>query len=91
MTVATRPVDPGERASRTGCGARPRRGEAAGSRALLIGVGADLRYLTGYEAMPLERLTMLVLGPRNGADARRARGSRSGAAEPGSGPHPAGS
>ncbi len=29
--------------------------------ALLIGVGADLRYLTGYEAMPLERLTMLVL------------------------------
>lgn len=30
-------------------------------RAVLIGVGADLRYLTGYEAMPLERLTMLVL------------------------------
>jgi Xaa-Pro aminopeptidase len=29
--------------------------------ALLIGVGADLRYLTGYVAMPLERLTMLVL------------------------------
>jgi len=33
-----------------------------GAAALLIGVGADLRYLTGYEAMPLERLTMLVLG-----------------------------
>lgn len=32
-----------------------------GISALLIGVGADLRYLTGYEAMPLERLTMLVL------------------------------
>jgi Xaa-Pro aminopeptidase len=30
--------------------------------ALLIGVGADLRYLTGYVAMPLERLTMLVVG-----------------------------
>lgn len=30
-------------------------------RALLIGVGADLRYLTGYAALPLERLTMLVL------------------------------
>ncbi len=30
-------------------------------RAVLVGVGADLRYLTGYEAMPLERLTMLVL------------------------------
>jgi Xaa-Pro aminopeptidase len=32
-----------------------------GLAALLIGVGADLRYLTGYEAMPLERLTMLVV------------------------------
>lgn len=32
-----------------------------GIRALLVGVGADLRYLTGYVAMPLERLTMLVL------------------------------
>jgi len=29
--------------------------------ALLVGVGADLRYLTGYVAMPLERLTMLVI------------------------------
>ncbi|MEX1171492.1 MAG: Xaa-Pro peptidase family protein [Chloroflexota bacterium] len=36
---------------------------AAGLDALLIGVGADLRYLTGYEAMPLERLTMLVVTP----------------------------
>lgn len=35
--------------------------EGRGISALLIGVGADLRYLTGYEAMPLERLTMLVL------------------------------
>jgi Xaa-Pro aminopeptidase len=34
---------------------------AAGLDALLIGVGADLRYLTGYEAMPLERLTMLLV------------------------------
>ena len=34
---------------------------------LLIGVGPDLRYLTGYEAMPLERLTMLVDRPRPGA------------------------
>lgn len=32
-----------------------------GVAALLVGVGADLRHLTGYEAMPLERLTMLVL------------------------------
>jgi Xaa-Pro aminopeptidase len=29
--------------------------------ALLVGVGAELQWLTGYEAMPLERLTMLVL------------------------------
>jgi Xaa-Pro aminopeptidase len=40
-----------------------------GFDALLVGVGPDLRYLTGYEALPLERLTMLVLsaavgGPR---------------------------
>jgi Xaa-Pro aminopeptidase len=33
----------------------------AGVAALLVGVGADLRWLIGYEAMPLERLTMLVL------------------------------
>jgi Xaa-Pro aminopeptidase len=32
---------------------------------LLLSVGADLPYLTGYEAMPLERLTMLVL-PKEG-------------------------
>ena len=29
--------------------------------AMLLSVGADLPYFTGYEAMPLERLTMLVL------------------------------
>lgn len=29
--------------------------------ALLVSVGADLPYFTGYEAMPLERLTMLVV------------------------------
>jgi Xaa-Pro aminopeptidase len=33
----------------------------AGFDALLITPGADLRYLTGYDAMPLERLTCLVL------------------------------
>lgn len=33
----------------------------AGLGALLVSPGADLRYLTGYEAMPLERLTCLVL------------------------------
>ena len=38
---------------------------AAGVDVLLVSVGRDLPYLTGYEAMPLERLTMLVV-PRDG-------------------------
>ena len=29
--------------------------------AMLLSVGADLPYFIGYEAMPLERLTMLVI------------------------------
>jgi Xaa-Pro aminopeptidase len=33
----------------------------AGLEALLVAPGADLRYLTGYQALPLERLTCLVL------------------------------
>lgn len=37
----------------------------AGLDVLLLSLGADLPWLTGYEAMPLERLTMLVL-PRDG-------------------------
>jgi Xaa-Pro aminopeptidase len=41
---------------------RARRAMAAsGVDVLLLSVGDDLPYLTGYEAMPLERLTMLVL------------------------------
>jgi Xaa-Pro aminopeptidase len=44
-----------------------REASAAGLDALLVGVGADLRYLAGYEAMPLERLTMLVLPAAEGA------------------------
>src|SRR2546423_13618873 len=35
--------------------------EAFGIDALLLSEGADLPWLTGYTAMPLERLTMLVL------------------------------
>jgi Xaa-Pro aminopeptidase len=34
---------------------------------LLLSVGPDLPYFTGYEAMPLERLTMLVLPARGDA------------------------
>ena len=36
-----------------------------GVDALMVSVGHDLPYLTGYLAMPLERLTMLVV-PRGG-------------------------
>jgi Xaa-Pro aminopeptidase len=46
--------------------ARARRAMAAEDvDVLLLSVGPDLPYLTGYEAMPLERLTMLVV-PREG-------------------------
>lgn len=48
--------------------ARIERGRAAATGAgldgILVGVGTDLPYLTGYEAMPLERLTMLALTSR---------------------------
>lgn len=40
--------------------------DAASLDALLITPGPDLRYLTGYDALPLERLTCLVL-PANGS------------------------
>ena len=57
---AVRPSIPperfGERIARAQAGAR-----AHGFDALLVSVGPDLVYLAGYAAMPLERLTMLVL------------------------------
>jgi Xaa-Pro aminopeptidase len=62
-TAAARPVIPPERFMH-----RLERAAdvaaAAGLDALFVGVGSDLRYLTGYEAMPLERLTVLVVRPR---------------------------
>ncbi|MEI8000303.1 MAG: Xaa-Pro peptidase family protein [Actinomycetes bacterium] len=42
--------------------ARARMAEV-GAEALVLSVGPDLPYLTGYEAMPLERLTAFVLRP----------------------------
>jgi Xaa-Pro aminopeptidase len=51
----------GERLARAQSGLR-----SNGAAALLLGLGADLRYLTGYAAHALERLTMLVL-PATGA------------------------
>lgn len=44
-----------------------REAASAGLDALLVGVGADLRYLAGYEALPLERLTLLVVPAAEGA------------------------
>jgi len=35
--------------------------EETGADALIVGPGADLAHLTGYRAMPLERVTMLVI------------------------------
>ncbi len=61
MTVAARPSIPAERYAE-----RLRRlGELAAERGLegvVIGGGPALDYLTGYRAMPLERLTALAIG-----------------------------
>jgi Xaa-Pro aminopeptidase len=62
MTVATRPTIPSERYGERLDRAAQATADA-GFDALLVGVGPDLRYLTGYEALPLERLTMLVIVP----------------------------
>jgi Xaa-Pro aminopeptidase len=40
---------------------------ASGVDAVLLSLGSDLTYLTGYEAIPLERLTMLVVPVTGGA------------------------
>jgi Xaa-Pro aminopeptidase len=60
MTVATRPTIPAARYAER-LHAAQRLAVAAGLDAILFGVGADLRYLAGYPAIPLERLTMLVI------------------------------
>ena len=65
MTIATRPTISAARYTER----LQRATELAaghGRDALLIGVGPDLDYLTGYRAMPLERLTMLVVTAGDG-------------------------
>ena len=62
--TASRSAIPAERYRDRMAAARELAG-AAGFAGLLVGVGADMRYLAGYPAMPLERLTMLVI-PTNG-------------------------
>ena len=58
--IATRPTIPAARYGERLAAARDLAAEA-GFAAILVGVGADMRYLTGYPAMPMERLTMLVI------------------------------
>jgi len=62
--IVTRPTIP---ASRFAERLRAARGlaERTGLSAVLVGVGADMRYFCGYAATPLERLTMLAI-PANG-------------------------
>ena len=67
MTVARREI-PATRYGERIAGAR-REAARAGLDALLVGVGADLHYLAGYEAIALERLTMLVVPAPDGAPA----------------------
>jgi Xaa-Pro dipeptidase len=63
--TTTRPSIPAARFAERLTAARELAGRA-GLEAILVGVGADLRYLAGYPAMPLERLTMLII-PARGA------------------------
>ena len=65
MTTAIRPTTPAARYDERLERARAT-AAAHGVDALLIGVGPDLDYLTGYRAMPLERLTMLAITPSDG-------------------------
>jgi Xaa-Pro aminopeptidase len=62
LTVVERPTIPGATYARR-IAAAAEVAAKRGFEAMLIGVGPDLRYLTGYEAMPLERLTMLAIVP----------------------------
>ena len=58
--IGTRPTIPADR-YRERLAAAQALATEAGLAAILVGVGPDLRYLTGYPAMPSERLTMLVI------------------------------
>jgi len=60
VTLTARPTVPAKRFAARLAGAS-RATADAGLDALLIGVGADLRYLVGYNAHESERLTMLVV------------------------------
>ena len=58
--ISTRPTIPADRFRERMTAARDLAAEA-GFAAILVGTGADMRYLAGYPASSLERLTMLVI------------------------------
>lgn len=58
MTQSARAVSSPDRMTRAAALA-----DVAGLDALVVSPGPDLRYLTGYDALPLERLTCLVVRP----------------------------
>jgi Xaa-Pro aminopeptidase len=60
MTISTRPTIPAARYGERLAAAHDL-AAGAGYSAILVGVGADMRYLAGYAATPMERLTMLVI------------------------------
>jgi Xaa-Pro aminopeptidase len=60
LIVTTRPTIPAARYGERLAAARDL-AAGAGFAAILVGVGADMRYLVGYPATPMERLTMLVI------------------------------
>ena len=53
--------DAHERTAERPVAAGHRRGDRAGLRRVVVAPSPDLAYLTGYEPMPLERPTLLVL------------------------------
>lgn len=63
MTIAERPSIPVERFGRR-LAAAQELAARDGVDAVLVGVGAGMRYLSGYPAMALERLTMVVIPAR---------------------------
>ena len=70
--ISSRPSIPAERYRERMAAAQALANEA-GLAALLVGVGADMRYLAGYAAIPLERLTMLVIPAAGTPHARCAK------------------
>ncbi len=89
--ISSRPTIPATRYRGRMAAARSQAADA-GYAAILVGVGADMRYLAGYPAMALERLTMLVIPAVGGPSlvAPAARGDPCAAVPAGGGRRPPG-